>query len=447
MASSENEPAVSATDAVAKRTDSPLLSLPTEIWDQILEDMFTFAEPIELSPIEPTVCDLTLFNLGPSQYQRALDYQQCIRPTLCVLRTCKAILKSGAVAYYGKNEFRFSSPLGGLVLAKFLDLIGPTNVSRLKHITVAHPVVWQPPASRRHFFIRRLSPFGMADLADYVDTYNATPSAAPLKDPLSTLQSIQDLKSLTFLFYGLGIDSPFHEVVLFEYNTKGLLAHPVNAMAWNKFPDLQVKLINLHAHDDSAGTAPSIRLKVIDTALSDPQALAGHHSAHPAVANAIQIIHQMRSQGWTFDDTILDHYTGVWPLKQLPDGSVEDPNICKDWEGWHSRECLEEWWVRRILNDGDGVGYKGCVKCWRASAVGLYATRDKCDCADGGTFMSAGWKGPDILIGNPGVPITVDASVTDAKKGDVMWKKSAAVKDMDGLDTMGDEEVFNMREK
>lgn len=130
------------------QTSSPLLNLPTELFDQVIENVFTFPDPIEFSPIERTLSNLEI-SLGPSQYQRALDYQQNVRPVLRILRTCRAMFVSGAASYYGNNEFRFSSLFGGLVLARFFDLIGPRHTSQLRNITVAHPAIWEVSKIKR----------------------------------------------------------------------------------------------------------------------------------------------------------------------------------------------------------------------------------------------------------------------------------------------------------
>ena len=277
----------------------------------------------------------------------------------------------------------------------------------------------------------------MADLPDYADTYDESPRMAARKDPLSALQRIRGLKNLTFLFYGMDFESLLPHRRVFEIYTKALLAHPVNMMAWNEIPGLHIKLFNLYPKFFSPLIRPSVQLRVVDAALSTHETIPGFVPTDLAIVNAMQIINQMRSQGWAFDDALLSHDTGVWPLKELPDGSIEKTHICEDREGWQSRQSLEESWCE-YLGEECGVWYTGCVKCWRSD------TKDECNCTDGGTFLSRGWEGPTVLIGNPGVPIEVDTGVSEDKKGDVMWARSAAIKDMDGCDANEWLEVFGL---
>lgn len=272
----------------------------------------------------------------------------------------------------------------------------------------------------------------MADLPDYADTYNASLRMAALRDPLSTLQRISGLKHLTFLFHGTDYESLLPQSRLFELNTDRLLAHPVNAIFWNKTPGLQIQLLHLH----HLCTNP-IELTAIAAAISNPGANLQFNTPSRASAKAIQIVTQMHFQGWAFDDALVSHDSGVWPLKILSDGSVENTNICEDRKGWESRQLLEGAWWDSIGND-ESVWYEGCVKCWHTDM------EDKCDCDDGGTFLpnGCGWKGPSILIGNPGTPIIVDTSLADGKGGDVRWTRSAEVKDLEKCSWEVRQEVF-----
>lgn len=116
-----------------------LLDLPNELLGQILVPVLVRDVPIELAPIRPLYDTRITEVLGPCQYQHALTYQNAIRPTLGVLRVCKTLHELGRNVYYSANTFSFASDLGWLVLARFFYLIGPSNISLLRNLTIIHP--------------------------------------------------------------------------------------------------------------------------------------------------------------------------------------------------------------------------------------------------------------------------------------------------------------------
>lgn len=261
----------------------------------------------------------------------------------------------------------------------------------------------------------------MADLADYADTYA---DRKPARNPLDTLRQIEGLKNFTFLFSCSEPQSYQPDEV--RYRAQYLLSHPVNSMNWDKLEGLKVHFLNLFSCDHDSSTS-FLQLTDIEAKLADqtPGVIRRFLFSEGCVMAARDLTQQLRAQGWTVGHAAMSHYTGVWPAKELPDGTFENSTDHAEdatWTEFVSRECFEMSW-RQYFGEEGGVWHDACVKCW----AGI--TKKACVCADGGSFLDRDWVGPGVVIGNPA--IVVDTKVSAETAGGVTWDKSRAEMDFE----------------
>lgn len=117
------------------------MDLSNELIERILQFVLVADRPVEFAPLTVKNRSIANDNLPPSRNNRHVAYYiDTVRPKLAVLRVCKLFSQLGARVYYGKNEFRFSSPRGTYMLACFLRHIGVRNTALLRDVTVVFPL-------------------------------------------------------------------------------------------------------------------------------------------------------------------------------------------------------------------------------------------------------------------------------------------------------------------
>ena len=399
-----------------------LMDLPNEILERIMQHVLLFEPGVEFSPLEDSMEHMKKYNLGLWQYRHVRDFRQVIRPRLALLCTCKKLHAQASRLYYSQNTFRFSGILGWLVLARFLDLIGPTNTQLLRQIAVIHPSiaqdqVWLSTHDLEHFYVRRLSPFGVTDLPDYAATYSNCEDGdnlRPVRGPLETLQGIMGLAKLDLLYYPTPVGYGEHKLSrAFPYADDISRILPSEAQG-----RLTITLINLcqrTSRKSACREDPPMKLAAIDPNAQVTPRTAGAHNF------AVSVSQELKKHGWEVEDMEYDVYCGVWPLgSEQPDPESETSKYITDAEGWSNRECFEGSVEDQYDADRwyDGVQYFDCVKCWHDGG------RDSCICEDGGTFLPDEWEALSDAIGNPGVAIDVDV-----EKHVVNWEMSYAAED------------------
>lgn len=420
-----------------------LSSPPAELLEKILEQVLVSDSPIEFSPMgDSTIFGAGISNFTAVQYQHVLDFQQKIRPALGLLRVSRRFQTEGSRVYYSKNAFRFSGGYGWLVVARFLDLIGEQNIQRLKHLSIVHPAQ-ETPMSRHHyesFFVRRLSPFGMADLQDYANTYTESQQEwrlKPARDPLTILRSIKGLENLSLLLHN---EEPTWledvEMLVYHLTTESF----DKILTWERQSKLQIAIINLSPRFDPSQPSNSCKyLKLSDVENATLDASWYSNRAANTIEAAQSVATATKAKGWRILDLDWCPETGVWPLEvhqALPWTEVD--KYVEDLEGWTMRNNLEHV-VGYTVVEGHGwtipsgprvlpvsVEFQSCVRCWRKG--GFRA----CVCDDGPASLKGELLMADrIIIGNPGSPLHLDE-----KMECLVWTKSWAVKDAERL--MGD---------
>ena len=131
-----------------------------------------------------------------------------IAPMLDFLRTSKEIYAEASKAFYGR-EFRFTNEAGSLILAHFLEAIGPVHREQLRQVTVTHPVFVMGSADVPEFDWKLrhglrdcamsgapLRSYGLdpSNIAELVNTMN----------PVGALLNLSQVKKLTFVVSSCG---------------------------------------------------------------------------------------------------------------------------------------------------------------------------------------------------------------------------------------------------
>ena len=390
-------------------------------------------QPIELSPI-PQEYQSPWAILGPFQYEHALRYQNSVRPALSVLRVSKRFHALGSRIYYRKNAFAFSSPVGWLVIARFFKLIGSVNTSMLRNITIIHPTLSQAPSITTDkriegFYIDQLSPFGLADLPGYDETYFVTGEESGLKavnDPLEALRQISDLRNLTLLYYGDGSRAPFASP-----HSNGDVDHRIQQDAINTLPHarqdrLSISVIHLFSTDQDYDP-DYLGLTLAAVHNGKRHRLSGT----PGFAVVQSAGGHFESLGWAMKDERVCRHRAAWPIAWYESTPSEAPHGDATQIEWSQRKMFEAHYMPRRGNDPiDSWGICGdnmsntCVECWLPIGPSNFPSRS-CHCPGGPTKLSKNWKPCGLLLGNPGVPIRVDVGTSDGEN--VSWKKSHVV--------------------
>ena len=387
-------------------------------------------------------CEMSIehLTLGPCGHQNALDFQAKVRPTIRVLRVCKTFHRLGARAYYPNNAFRFSGDLGWMALARFFGLIGASNIALLRDITIIHPSLAREVeiAQRREFYVEHLSPFGMADLAGYEETYrwkSDFPNSMrewlePVCDPLETIRSIRGLKNLCFLSYVNIRHEPSYQNAPIAQMER-LFAEPLQPFSWTEQPQLTITLTNLLPDGEwwwsfflGSYTTPPERLEDMgEGSLAFLQdALATFNS-------------KIEDLGWVFKEQCYAPLAGVWPTLEDEPVYCEDDGYgpyCDDPHAWYKRRefqyyAKEAWtpFPHRLFPHKvqQGGPMTSCVKCWRYPS----SSPPACACEEGPTLIrSTDWRPRGYVLGNPGTPIEIDITKMDGEN--VTFRKSHVVR-------------------
>ena len=424
------------TSQPVTKPKTSILDLSNELLDRILQHILVFDRAIELSPIPKDGLHPCAI-LGPYQYDYALRYQNVVRPVLGILRINERFNAVGRRIYYQQNAFSFSSPAGWLVIARFFGLIGATNTSMLRDITIIHPTLSQAnqiytESCLKAFYVDQLSPFGLADLAGYDETYIATnkgPKSAlglrPVLDPVLTLRQISGLRRLNLLYYRDYSDPPF--VGPDDTFDPAIQQHPINTLPSPQQDRLSVSVTHLFSHDPGFASNPrTMKLAAIHRGeLDDPLWEPTHLAAVRTAASHFE------SLNWTMGDERVCRGRSAWPIAMEARALGLEEVIHGDAAHieWDRRQTFEttfriergdRWWE-------PDESSKTCVVCWLPSATvhGVPSERS-CQCPEGPKRVPPGWIANGVLLANPGVPITVDTGKFEGEN--VSWNKSHVVR-------------------
>ncbi|KAI5356904.1 hypothetical protein Slin14017_G125640 [Septoria linicola] len=138
-----------------KKKIFPFLKLAGEIRNQIYEELFVFAQPIEFCP-EPFHYNGSLDRWNKQyhqDHQRVMIHQRKflsqMRSAKCFMRTSKQIHAETSPIFYGQNVFSFSSVAGWVHLDFFLHKIDLRKCGMLRKIIVNHPNTVSVPRSNK----------------------------------------------------------------------------------------------------------------------------------------------------------------------------------------------------------------------------------------------------------------------------------------------------------